>query len=171
MENKHPLNDLIQTTMENIRTVADANTIIGAPIPAGQGHGGTAYGGSAPLHRNGIALQFHLNRRGCVIGSILILLRKHLFLLFGKIRVCRVGLSGFLLFGTFLFFKFWLYVFVYKSLYYSTDRSHPTNVLDYAIGVIGDILPFNHNSFSFIGDANQFYHQNDADYQEDEQRH
>lgn len=34
MEKKHPLNDLIQTTMENIRTVADANTIIGAPIQA-----------------------------------------------------------------------------------------------------------------------------------------
>ena len=34
MEKKHPLNDLIQTTMENIRTVADANTIIGAPNQA-----------------------------------------------------------------------------------------------------------------------------------------
>lgn len=33
-EKKNPLSDLIQTTLENIRTLADANTIVGAPIQA-----------------------------------------------------------------------------------------------------------------------------------------
>lgn len=34
MENKHPINDLLSTTMEKIRTMVDANTIIGQPIQA-----------------------------------------------------------------------------------------------------------------------------------------
>ena len=34
MENKHPINDLLGTTMEKIRTMVDANTIIGQPIRA-----------------------------------------------------------------------------------------------------------------------------------------
>ncbi len=34
MENKHPINDLLSTTMEKIRTMVDANTIIGQPIRA-----------------------------------------------------------------------------------------------------------------------------------------
>jgi len=34
MENKHPVNDLLSTTMEKIRTMVDANTIIGQPIRA-----------------------------------------------------------------------------------------------------------------------------------------
>lgn len=31
---KHPINDLMSTTMDKIRTMVDANTIIGAPITA-----------------------------------------------------------------------------------------------------------------------------------------
>ena len=34
MEKKHPINDLLATTMANIRSMVDANTIIGAPIQA-----------------------------------------------------------------------------------------------------------------------------------------
>jgi len=34
MENNHPINDLMSTTMEKIRTMVDANTIIGEPIRA-----------------------------------------------------------------------------------------------------------------------------------------
>lgn len=34
MEYKHPINDLLSTTMEKIRTMVDANTIIGQPIQA-----------------------------------------------------------------------------------------------------------------------------------------
>lgn len=34
MEKNNPLSDLMRTTIENIRTVADANTIIGTPIQA-----------------------------------------------------------------------------------------------------------------------------------------
>lgn len=34
MEQKHPINDLLGTTMEKIRTMVDANTIIGQPIQA-----------------------------------------------------------------------------------------------------------------------------------------
>lgn len=34
MENNNPLRELIQTTIENIRAVADANTIVGSPIQA-----------------------------------------------------------------------------------------------------------------------------------------
>lgn len=34
MEHKHPINDLLSTTMEKIRTMVDANTIIGQPIRA-----------------------------------------------------------------------------------------------------------------------------------------
>lgn len=34
MEKNNPLSDLMRTTIENIRTVADVNTIIGAPIQA-----------------------------------------------------------------------------------------------------------------------------------------
>ena len=35
MEKQHPLSELIGTTMEQIRTMADANTIIGEPIHTG----------------------------------------------------------------------------------------------------------------------------------------
>jgi len=34
METNNPLRDLIQTTIESLRTVADANTIVGVPIQA-----------------------------------------------------------------------------------------------------------------------------------------
>ena len=34
MEQKHPINDLLSTTMEKIRTMVDSNTIIGQPIQA-----------------------------------------------------------------------------------------------------------------------------------------
>ena len=34
MEQKHPINDLLTTTMGKIRTVVDSNTIIGEPIHA-----------------------------------------------------------------------------------------------------------------------------------------
>lgn len=34
MEHNHPINDLLSTTMEKIRTMVDANTIIGQPIHA-----------------------------------------------------------------------------------------------------------------------------------------
>ena len=34
MEKNHPLNDLMKTTIDHVRTMADANTIIGAPIHA-----------------------------------------------------------------------------------------------------------------------------------------
>ena len=34
MEQNHPINDLLSTTMEKIRTMVDANTIIGQPIQA-----------------------------------------------------------------------------------------------------------------------------------------
>jgi len=34
MEHNHPINDLLSTTMEKIRTMVDANTIIGQPIQA-----------------------------------------------------------------------------------------------------------------------------------------
>lgn len=34
MEKNNPLSELISTTMEHVRTMADANTIIGAPIQA-----------------------------------------------------------------------------------------------------------------------------------------
>lgn len=32
MEKKHPLSELMKTTLESVRTLADANTIIGTPI-------------------------------------------------------------------------------------------------------------------------------------------
>ena len=35
MEQQHPLNDLMSTAMEKIRTMVDANTIIGTPIQTG----------------------------------------------------------------------------------------------------------------------------------------
>ena len=35
MEKQHPLNDLMSTAMEKIRTMVDANTIIGTPIQTG----------------------------------------------------------------------------------------------------------------------------------------
>lgn len=35
MEKQHPLNDLMGTAMEKIRTMVDANTIIGTPIQTG----------------------------------------------------------------------------------------------------------------------------------------
>lgn len=34
MEHNHPINDLLSTTMEKIRTMVDSNTIIGQPIQA-----------------------------------------------------------------------------------------------------------------------------------------
>lgn len=34
MEKNHPLNELMATTIQQVRTMADANTIIGAPIHA-----------------------------------------------------------------------------------------------------------------------------------------
>ena len=34
METKHPINDLMATTMQKIREMVDANTVIGAPIEA-----------------------------------------------------------------------------------------------------------------------------------------
>ncbi len=34
MEHNHPINDLLSTTMEKVRTMVDANTIIGQPIQA-----------------------------------------------------------------------------------------------------------------------------------------
>ena len=36
MEKQHPLNDLMSTAMEKIRTMVDANTIIGTPIQTGE---------------------------------------------------------------------------------------------------------------------------------------
>ena len=36
MEKQHPLNDLMGTAMEKIRTMVDANTIIGTPIQTGE---------------------------------------------------------------------------------------------------------------------------------------
>ena len=35
MDKQHPVNDLIGTTMEKIRTLVDSNTIIGQPIQTG----------------------------------------------------------------------------------------------------------------------------------------
>lgn len=35
MDKQHPINELMSTTMEKIRTMVDANTIIGQPIQAG----------------------------------------------------------------------------------------------------------------------------------------
>ncbi|MPM89479.1 putative spore protein YtfJ [bioreactor metagenome] len=37
MEHNHPLQDLMSTTMQKIRDMVDANTIVGEPIPAGDG--------------------------------------------------------------------------------------------------------------------------------------
>lgn len=36
MEKQHPLNELLGTTMERIRTLMDANTVVGAPIRTGE---------------------------------------------------------------------------------------------------------------------------------------
>jgi sporulation protein YtfJ len=35
MENSHPINDLMSTTMQKIREMVDVNTIVGDPISAG----------------------------------------------------------------------------------------------------------------------------------------
>lgn len=35
MENSHPINDLMSTTMQKIREMVDVNTIVGDPITAG----------------------------------------------------------------------------------------------------------------------------------------
>ena len=35
MDNKHPINALVDTTMEKIRAMADVNTLIGQPIVVG----------------------------------------------------------------------------------------------------------------------------------------
>lgn len=37
MENNHPINDLMSTTLQKIREMVDANTIVGDSIPAGDG--------------------------------------------------------------------------------------------------------------------------------------
>lgn len=37
MEQNHPINDLMSTTIQKIREIVDANTIIGQPIQAGEG--------------------------------------------------------------------------------------------------------------------------------------
>ena len=34
MENNHPLSELMRTTLDSVRAMADANTIVGAPIQA-----------------------------------------------------------------------------------------------------------------------------------------
>lgn len=36
MDKQHPINELMSTTMEKIRTMVDANTIIGEPIQTGE---------------------------------------------------------------------------------------------------------------------------------------
>ena len=36
MENNHPIHELMDTTMQKIREMVDANTIVGAPIQAGE---------------------------------------------------------------------------------------------------------------------------------------
>ena len=36
MEKQHPIGDLMTTTMQKIREIADVNTIIGQPIHAGE---------------------------------------------------------------------------------------------------------------------------------------
>ena len=36
MDNKHPINDLVNTTMEKVRAMADVNTLIGQPIQVGE---------------------------------------------------------------------------------------------------------------------------------------
>ena len=36
MEKQHPIGDLMTTTMQKIREIADVNTIIGQPINAGE---------------------------------------------------------------------------------------------------------------------------------------
>ena len=37
MEHNHPIHDLMSTTMQKIKEMVDANTIVGDPIPAGDG--------------------------------------------------------------------------------------------------------------------------------------
>jgi sporulation protein YtfJ len=37
MEHNHPINDLMSTTLQKIKEMVDANTIIGDAIPAGEG--------------------------------------------------------------------------------------------------------------------------------------
>ena len=34
---EHPIGDLMQTTLENIKDMVDVNTVIGEPIPTGGG--------------------------------------------------------------------------------------------------------------------------------------
>ena len=61
MENNHPLSELMRTTLDSVRAMADANTIVGAPIQAdgvtlipiskvsfGFGSGGGDYGKVQP---------------------------------------------------------------------------------------------------------------------------
>ena len=36
MEKQHPINEMMSTTMEKIRSMMDANTIIGDPIQTGE---------------------------------------------------------------------------------------------------------------------------------------
>ncbi len=37
MEKNHPINELMATTLQKIREMVDVNTIVGEPIPAGDG--------------------------------------------------------------------------------------------------------------------------------------
>lgn len=37
MESKHPINEVIDVTMDKVRTMVDANTVIGTPIETAQG--------------------------------------------------------------------------------------------------------------------------------------
>ena len=36
MENNHPVNDLMASTIQKIRETVDANTVVGEPIQAGE---------------------------------------------------------------------------------------------------------------------------------------
>ena len=57
--NEHPLNDLMNSTMEKIRAMADANTVVGQPIiteevtiiPVSRVSLGVGVGGSASKHQ------------------------------------------------------------------------------------------------------------------------
>lgn len=61
MEKNHPVNELMEETLQKIRQAVDANTIVGQPIQAGEvtiipvskisfgfGTGGTEFGGKTP---------------------------------------------------------------------------------------------------------------------------
>ena len=48
MGKKSPLNDLMRSTMDKIREMADTNTIVGQPMSMGFGCGGADYGKVQP---------------------------------------------------------------------------------------------------------------------------